>query len=162
MLNLTQVVLIQRLHEEYVFHGTHLFRVFSEPFYSVLETFVKYILLFFSRFYKKREPTKSSPILLSPPSPIIANSSSKFFNTDEQPRLTSKSGNSSENSASESDFDEDAETEEENEVYSKSRYLSEFDHIRQIGRGGFGYVFEAKHKIDERFFAIKRIRLKNL
>ena len=45
MLNLTQIVLIQRLHEEYVFHGTHIvfhgtrfFRVTSEStliFYTV-------------------------------------------------------------------------------------------------------------------------------
>lgn len=43
----------------------------------------------------------------------------------------------------------------------ESRYLNEFQHIRLIGKGGFGYVFEAKHKIDERVFAIKRIKLKN-
>ena len=42
-----------------------------------------------------------------------------------------------------------------------SRYLEEFQHIRLIGKGGFGHVFEAMHKLDQRRFAIKRIRLRN-
>ena len=43
-------------------------------------------------------------------------------------------------------------------VYS-SRYLDDFEQIRLLGKGGFGVVFEAKHKIDENHYAIKRISL---
>lgn len=43
----------------------------------------------------------------------------------------------------------------------ESRYEKEFEHQRLIGKGGFGYVFEAKHRIDEKKYAIKRISLKD-
>ncbi|KAL7987490.1 hypothetical protein Chor_006409, partial [Crotalus horridus] len=39
------------------------------------------------------------------------------------------------------------------------RFLKEFDDIETIGLGGFGNVFKAKHIIDDRLCAIKRIRL---
>uniref|UniRef100_A0A0F7Z9Y3 non-specific serine/threonine protein kinase n=1 Tax=Crotalus adamanteus TaxID=8729 RepID=A0A0F7Z9Y3_CROAD len=39
------------------------------------------------------------------------------------------------------------------------RFLKEFDDIEPIGLGGFGNVFKAKHIIDDRLCAIKRIRL---
>lgn len=41
----------------------------------------------------------------------------------------------------------------------QSRYLEDFDQISLIGKGGFGLVFEAKHKIDESHYAIKRISM---
>ena len=43
----------------------------------------------------------------------------------------------------------------------ESRYEKEFEHQRPIGKGGFGYVFEAIHRIDEKKYAIKRISLKD-
>ena len=43
--------------------------------------------------------------------------------------------------------------------YFSSRYESDFDPIQVLGKGGFGVVFEAKHKIDESHYAVKRICL---
>lgn len=40
-----------------------------------------------------------------------------------------------------------------------SRYSSDFDSIQRLGRGGFGIVFEAKNKIDDCHYAVKRICL---
>ncbi|CAF0993205.1 unnamed protein product [Adineta ricciae] len=42
----------------------------------------------------------------------------------------------------------------------QSRYASEYEHVRFLGRGGFGVVFEAINKLDERRVAIKRVSLK--
>lgn len=42
-----------------------------------------------------------------------------------------------------------------------SRFSSDFDLVRCLGRGGFGVVFEAKNKIDDCNYAIKRIILPN-
>nr|XP_018915176.1 PREDICTED: eukaryotic translation initiation factor 2-alpha kinase-like [Bemisia tabaci] len=42
-----------------------------------------------------------------------------------------------------------------------SRYLTDFDPIHCLGKGGFGVVFEAKNKIDDCHYAIKRIPLPN-
>jgi hypothetical protein len=95
------------------------------------------------RKIEKQPSISNEQVLISPPSSNLLSS-----NTEHEFRSRQKSLNTN------SDCDE------ENEL-SKSRYLSEFDHIRLIGKGGFGLVFEAKHKIDERVFAIKRIRLKN-
>jgi len=40
-----------------------------------------------------------------------------------------------------------------------SRYLTDFDPVVCLGKGGFGVVFEAKNKIDDCHYAIKRIVL---
>ena len=40
------------------------------------------------------------------------------------------------------------------------RYIVEYDHVGFLGRGGFGVVFEAVNKLDERRVAIKRVSLK--
>jgi len=40
-----------------------------------------------------------------------------------------------------------------------SRFQTEFDQITCLGKGGFGVVFQARRKFDERCYAIKRIRL---
>lgn len=40
-----------------------------------------------------------------------------------------------------------------------SRYLTDFEPVDCLGRGGFGVVFEAKNKIDDCHYAIKRIVL---
>ncbi|XP_023169545.2 eukaryotic translation initiation factor 2-alpha kinase isoform X2 [Drosophila hydei] len=42
-----------------------------------------------------------------------------------------------------------------------SRFQSDFDLLQCLGRGGFGVVFEAKNKLDENHYAIKRITLPN-
>jgi serine/threonine protein kinase len=42
-----------------------------------------------------------------------------------------------------------------------SRFLTDFDPIHCLGKGGFGVVFEARNKIDDYNYAIKRIPLPN-
>jgi translation initiation factor 2-alpha kinase 3 len=42
-----------------------------------------------------------------------------------------------------------------------SRFLNDFDPIHCLGKGGFGVVFEARNKIDDCNYAIKRIQLPN-
>ncbi|XP_014241196.1 eukaryotic translation initiation factor 2-alpha kinase [Cimex lectularius] len=42
-----------------------------------------------------------------------------------------------------------------------SRYLTDFEPVHCLGKGGFGIVFEAKNKIDDCHYAIKRIPLSN-
>lgn len=38
------------------------------------------------------------------------------------------------------------------------RFLKDFEDIEEIGSGGFGQVFKAKHKIDGKTYAIKRVK----
>ena len=40
-----------------------------------------------------------------------------------------------------------------------SRYVTDFESVKCLGKGGFGVVFEAKNKIDDIHYAVKRIRL---
>lgn len=40
-----------------------------------------------------------------------------------------------------------------------SRYQTDFDHIQVLGKGGFGIVFEARNKVDDCNYAVKRITL---
>lgn len=47
----------------------------------------------------------------------------------------------------------------ENEIPFKSRFQSDFDMLRCLGKGGFGVVFEVKNKLDDCNYAIKRILL---
>uniref|UniRef100_A0A8C7MPL2 non-specific serine/threonine protein kinase n=1 Tax=Oncorhynchus kisutch TaxID=8019 RepID=A0A8C7MPL2_ONCKI len=42
-----------------------------------------------------------------------------------------------------------------------SRYLTDFEPVQCLGRGGFGVVFEARNQVDDCNYAIKRIRLPN-
>ncbi|XP_054846988.1 eukaryotic translation initiation factor 2-alpha kinase 3 isoform X2 [Eublepharis macularius] len=42
-----------------------------------------------------------------------------------------------------------------------SRFLTDFEPVQCLGRGGFGVVFEARNKVDDCNYAIKRIRLPN-
>lgn len=44
---------------------------------------------------------------------------------------------------------------------SSPRYLTDFEPVQCLGRGGFGVVFEARNKVDDCNYAIKRIRLPN-
>uniref|UniRef100_A0A667ZM67 non-specific serine/threonine protein kinase n=1 Tax=Myripristis murdjan TaxID=586833 RepID=A0A667ZM67_9TELE len=39
-------------------------------------------------------------------------------------------------------------------------FTSEFDSIERLGRGGFGRVYKARRKLEERFFAVKIVRFK--
>lgn len=41
------------------------------------------------------------------------------------------------------------------------RYLTDFEPVQCLGRGGFGVVFEARNMVDDCNYAIKRIRLPN-
>ena len=41
------------------------------------------------------------------------------------------------------------------------RYLTDFEHELCLGKGGFGLVFQAKNKVDDCKYAIKRIQLPN-
>ncbi|XP_072402239.1 eukaryotic translation initiation factor 2-alpha kinase [Diabrotica undecimpunctata] len=47
---------------------------------------------------------------------------------------------------------------EQKEQFS-SRYVNQYDTVRCLGKGGFGVVFEVKHKYDDCSYAIKRITL---
>ncbi|CAL1686070.1 unnamed protein product [Lasius platythorax] len=49
----------------------------------------------------------------------------------------------------------------ENVSNFKSRYLTDFEPVDCLGKGGYGVVFEAKNKIDDCNYAIKRIALPN-
>ncbi|RMX44076.1 hypothetical protein pdam_00015021 [Pocillopora damicornis] len=42
-----------------------------------------------------------------------------------------------------------------------SRYVTDFEHELCLGKGGFGLVFQAKNKMDECNYAVKRISLPN-
>ena len=42
---------------------------------------------------------------------------------------------------------------------NSSRYLKEFDVIKKLGQGGFGAVYKVKNKLDNVFYAIKRMKL---
>lgn len=42
-----------------------------------------------------------------------------------------------------------------------SRYLTDFEHIQNLGKGGFGVVFQSRNKFDDCEYAIKRIRMPN-
>ncbi|XP_064630164.1 eukaryotic translation initiation factor 2-alpha kinase 3-like [Lineus longissimus] len=46
-------------------------------------------------------------------------------------------------------------------VEFSSRYHNDFEHLKCLGKGGFGVVFEARNKIDECSYAVKRICVKN-
>lgn len=51
---------------------------------------------------------------------------------------------------------------DEKEIDSfKSRYLTDFEPVDCLGKGGYGVVFKAKNKIDDCNYAIKRIALPN-
>lgn len=39
-----------------------------------------------------------------------------------------------------------------------TRFQQDFEDIEEIGSGGFGQVFKAKHKIDGKTYAIKRVK----
>lgn len=60
---------------------------------------------------------------------------------------------------SESDlFDKTSSSDQNDREYS-SRFLKDFEQLELMGKGGFGLVFEAKHKIDENHYAVKRISI---
>lgn len=39
------------------------------------------------------------------------------------------------------------------------RYAKDFEEIGEIGRGGFGFVCKARHRLDKNIYAIKKIKL---
>ena len=40
-----------------------------------------------------------------------------------------------------------------------SRYDTDFEEVEEIGRGGFGSVFKARNRLDQRPYAVKKIKL---
>ncbi|XP_006882455.1 PREDICTED: interferon-induced, double-stranded RNA-activated protein kinase [Elephantulus edwardii] len=38
------------------------------------------------------------------------------------------------------------------------RFIQDFEDIDRLGKGGFGHVFKAKHRIDKKMYAIKRVK----
>ena len=44
-------------------------------------------------------------------------------------------------------------------VNQTSRYVNDFEEIEEIGRGGFGVVCKARHRLDGNIYAIKKIKL---
>lgn len=42
---------------------------------------------------------------------------------------------------------------------NNSRYLTDFEELEFLGRGGFGSVVKVRNKIDDRFYAVKKIAL---
>lgn len=46
-----------------------------------------------------------------------------------------------------------------NPTNSTSRYSSDFEELEFLGRGGFGSVVKVRNKIDDRFYAVKKIAL---
>lgn len=41
-----------------------------------------------------------------------------------------------------------------------NRYHAEFEELRRVGRGGFGTVFEARHRLDHRLYAVKKVHVR--
>lgn len=41
---------------------------------------------------------------------------------------------------------------------TKSRFLEDFDSINPIGRGGFGRVFKARRKLEDKYYAVKIVK----
>lgn len=98
------------------------------------------------------KPDKSSDgVKLSPTSPVFHRQRSSTLKAD--PITITPSPSSQKNSLSTS-LSNSLNTSEYN-----SRYSSDFDSIQRLGRGGFGIVFEAKNKIDDCHYAVKRICL---
>jgi serine/threonine protein kinase len=48
-----------------------------------------------------------------------------------------------------------------NDVILPYRYQLDFEHETCLGSGAFGLVFQAKNKLDDCQYAVKRIRLPN-
>jgi len=44
-------------------------------------------------------------------------------------------------------------------VNLNSRYANDFEELEEIGRGGFGIVYKARHRLDGNIYAIKKIKL---
>ena len=44
---------------------------------------------------------------------------------------------------------------------SSSRYGTDFTVLRRIGRGSFGTIYQVRHKLDGRIYALKRVKLSN-
>jgi serine/threonine protein kinase len=52
-----------------------------------------------------------------------------------------------------------SELNQEENLFYESRFLEDFQPVSLLGRGAFGRVFEARKLIDQKHYAIKRIKL---
>ena len=43
----------------------------------------------------------------------------------------------------------------------RSRFAEDFDCLKCLGKGGYGIVFQAKNKMDDQDYAVKRIAVPN-
>jgi serine/threonine protein kinase len=48
---------------------------------------------------------------------------------------------------------------DDDSLFYESRFLEDFQPVSLLGRGAFGRVFEARKLIDQKHYAIKRIKL---
>ncbi|XP_066277574.1 eukaryotic translation initiation factor 2-alpha kinase 3-like [Branchiostoma lanceolatum] len=85
---------------------------------------------------------------------LIQNFRKKDMKTDSQGSTSSGSQTLTDASADQTKPGQDA-------GEYKSRYLTDFEPVQCLGRGGFGVVYEVKNKFDECNYAIKRISLPN-
>ena len=63
------------------------------------------------------------------------------------------------NSTEENKKQEGAVADEIVHVEKTSRYANDFEQLEEIGRGGFGIVYKARHRLDGNIYAIKKIML---
>ncbi len=47
-------------------------------------------------------------------------------------------------------------------ISNESRYFNDFEEIECVGRGGFGSVYKVKNKLDDRFYAIKKVNFEGI
>lgn len=45
------------------------------------------------------------------------------------------------------------------ELFFTGRYSRQFEELETLGKGGFGVVFKARDKFEEKVYAVKKIRL---
>ncbi|EFX66749.1 hypothetical protein DAPPUDRAFT_331794 [Daphnia pulex] len=48
---------------------------------------------------------------------------------------------------------------DDDSLFYESRFLEDFQPVSLLGRGAFGRVFEARKLIDQKHYAVKRIKL---
>ncbi|XP_074599713.1 eukaryotic translation initiation factor 2-alpha kinase 3-like [Brevipalpus obovatus] len=114
---------------------------------GMIAIFLNIMFSYFRKWYKKRRLVVHSSSQSITPSPTVYESITPQQLTEPPPNHDSVNRTRSSDSGS------------ENILPFISRYSSDFEPISCIGKGGFGVVFEARNKIDDCLYAIKRINL---